>query len=659
MNITEEEKELKDYYYSNPPESYEKDHGFPYDRMTPNAFEDITYFLIKQHIQHESEWNGFDEVKSLGGVRDNGRDCLLKKEGLTRAIIQCKRFEKKDKLTKPSFVQEIIKFLLYSIKEPSLIGSPEGFTYYILSSSGLTSDTKKLINNFSSQILNESKLEVWVNTVINNYSTIKDLGNYSTCKNELDKLIVAIDVKELKTKDFDVLLEKPKNLNIQNAFFSIKKVIDTDSFKKILDNKFDTKIKYNDAVNYIKSASFDFKNLKNTFGNNADTHIDRIETNQIFDWVLSDLSEKNKNLAVVIAKAGYGKTTIIKDLYDKLIEKEFPVLAIKSDKYYSEDRVSLERKIFQENEISIKNVITSILENNQKIIVLIDQLDALSQTLSSRRDYLLTYNRLIDNLSSFPNVRVIISVRSYDLNYDSDLSIYKNTELYNHFNVKKLGTNQVKSVLSKFNTNSINEKFIELLRVPSHLELYCKLRGKSQLDVDALKTVYDLQNALWDELINDSKPLNLNTKQLLFLIANKMYELQNITISNLFNDEFKEELNYLRSRDIIFEDNNGLQFFHQTFYDFTFSKQFVENGKSIIKYIKKEGQGLIIRQTIKMVFEYLREYNPESYIYNLKKLIGSKKYRFHIKMLLITSLAYIDSPLRDEKEVFLKIIYKK
>ena len=126
-----------------------------------------------------------------------------------------------------------------------------------------------------------------------------------------------------------------ENLNILNAFFSIKKVIDTENFKRILDNKFDQKIKYNDALNYIKSASYDFKNLKNTFGSNIYTHIDRTETNQIFDWILSDLSEKNKNVAVVIAKAGYGKTTIIKDLYDRLIQNEFPVLAIKSDKYYS------------------------------------------------------------------------------------------------------------------------------------------------------------------------------------------------------------------------------------------------------------------------------------------------------------------------------------
>ncbi len=78
------------------PVSLAHEHGFPYERMNPFAFEDLTYFTIKQEIEKEGSWNGFDKIESLGGIKDKGRDCNLKKSGKNYGIIQCKHSEKSD-----------------------------------------------------------------------------------------------------------------------------------------------------------------------------------------------------------------------------------------------------------------------------------------------------------------------------------------------------------------------------------------------------------------------------------------------------------------------------------------------------------------------------------------------------------------------------------
>jgi hypothetical protein len=55
-----------------------------------------------------------------------------------------------------------------------------------------------------------------------------------------------------------------------------------------------------------------------------------------------------------------------------------------------------------------------------------------------------------------------------------------------------------------------------------------------------------------------------------------MYEVQQITITNQFKEEYPKEFNFLESNYILTEDAKGIQFFHQTFYDFVFAKQFVK-----------------------------------------------------------------------------------
>lgn len=655
MKITFAEREIKDYLSSNKPSLYERDLGFPYDRLYPFDFEDLTYFTIKQYIENNKDWNGFDKIESLGGVKDKGRDCILKKKEIVSGIIQCKHSEKQYKLEKPYFVKELLKFLLYSIKEPSLIGNYNDFTYYIFSSSGFSSDTQELIESFNKLILKETKLESWVNSVISKHSSIKELLNYNNCRDKLEVLLSSVRVKKISINEFDLILSNTYNQNIVDAFFSIKKVIDIEKAEEIIEKHINPKISYKEAVKSLESASFDFRILTNYFGLNKETHIERKETNDLYNWLLSDLIDDKKNVAVLEGDAGLGKTIIIKDLYDKLVLNEFPVLAIKADKYYAENRIDLEKNIFQKENLSIMEVIDCLSNNHQKIVVLVDQLDALSQTLSSKREYIHTYNRLIDDLTKVPNVRVIISVRSFDLKFDSDLSIYNNSQCQK-FLSKELTADEIKTVLGKFGIQNRSSKFINLLKIPSNLNLFCKLEDKSSLDYDSLKTVYDLQNAFWDELILQAHKLELKVKNLLYTISEKMYNAQQITIINSFKDSFQNELNFLKSKSVITENKKNIQFFHQTFYDFVFSKQFVETGKSIVSYIKREKQSINVRQPLKMVLEYLRDYNHKIYINSIRRIIKGRHFRFHIKSLTIISLSNIIEPSEKEKRVFENLI---
>jgi predicted Zn-ribbon and HTH transcriptional regulator len=657
MTLKYKDIDLDNYVSSNnKPQLFDGDTGYPLDRLNPFLFEDLTYFAIKQCIENEKHWNNFDSVYSLGGIKDKGRDCILKNNNLNLGLIQCKH-SIQSKLSKPIFVKEIIKFLLYSIKEPELIDNIDEFKYYIFSSSGLSSEASELINKFNEEILKETKLSNWVNSVIKQYSTISNLKNYDNVREKLNPLLLKINVEHLTVKDFNLLLNKDYNKNIINTFYSVKKVIDKEGFTEILDSKLTNNLSYEEAIKEIKSASIDLTRINNFFGSLSNSHIERKETDLLFNWVLSDLEEERKGIAILEANAGLGKTIVLKDLYYKLDSIGIPVLSIKSDKYYANDRTALERKIFQKEDVSIESILKTISEVDQKIVLLIDQLDALSQTLSTQRDYMTTYNRLIHDLSFYPNVRIIISVRTFDLNYDSDLRIYTSKE-FSNFKLNPLSMGDVKKILNDLNVNKPSIKLIELLQLPSNLNIFCKLKETSKHDIDSLKTLNDLHNALWSQLIIKSDKKNLKVKDFLYKVSNRMYEFQQITISNIFDDTFHKEVSFLKSQDIINEHNNEIQFFHQSFYDYLFAKQFVENENSLIEYIDENGQSLYVRQIIKMVIEYLREHNHPQYFETLNNILKIDKYRFHIKMLLLTSLSLVTSPTKKEKEIFKELIDK-
>lgn len=74
----------------------------------------------------------------------------------------------------------------------------------------------------------------------------------------------------------------------------------------------------------------DLSSYENTF--QGKTHIDRLETTEIYNWILNNLKDKESNIALLVGNAGYGKSVVLKDLFDLLKIKNISTLGIKVDK---------------------------------------------------------------------------------------------------------------------------------------------------------------------------------------------------------------------------------------------------------------------------------------------------------------------------------------
>jgi sRNA-binding carbon storage regulator CsrA len=453
-----------------------------------------------------------------------------------------------------------------------------------------------------------------------------------------------LETDAIKLYDGETLIDYLRDNGLFDRVFKLEEKVMIREIHDAVNAPLIPTLSLEDISKELTNASFYLEGIPNYFGNDDTTHIPRDETASIYDWVTRDLTLQEKGVYVLEGEKGYGKSVILKDLFVKLREENYDVIGIKADKHYALHRSELEKKIFQKDTVSFEAIAKILRKNHRRFIFIIDQLDALSQTLSANREYIQTYNHLIAALSQEPNARIILSARTFDLNYDAELRMYRNKS-YGNLKVKELSRKNITQVLEQFGITTSSDRLMQLLCIPNHLDIFCRLPHKNLLNHDTLSTLKDLYDSLWRQTITEQE--NPRLSGILYIIASKMYDQQGIVVKNIFED-YKREIHFLVSNRLLVENNNELQFFHQTFYDYTYSKQFVEGKLSLEGYINENGQSLYCRAVIKMVIDYYRDFDHSIYITTLKNIIEGDGYRFHIKSLLVANLATVGTPLPSE-----------
>ncbi len=627
--------------------------SYPYFELSPNKFEELLYQISLQEIEHgNGELNqNFDSVGWLNKPGDRGRDILLFKKGKSKGLIQCKHTKNNTyKFSKDECVKEIIKFILHYNIDSSLIDDIDTFTYYFAVSSGFKEDSITFLENIKKYISHEQQIDKWIYSVRKEFKKIdaKFIGNTEDVKDILSKL----KVKKIDSSIIDLWLNHNYNQNIIIKHFSVKKI------KEQKEQSLISEIPIDEIQRNIKASSHLLFDYNNFFYGIPDSHIDRKETSQLLNWVKEPLNEKEDPLAILVGTPGIGKSVVLKDLLGKLEEEKISYVGIKADQYYTDDKEALEKRLGLCD--SFEKITKSIIENHGKMVVIIDQLDALSLSLSGKREHLLTYQTLIHQLLTIPEIRIVASIRKFDLETDSDFLFLKK---YKKFPLSRLSRDEINTVLKRLNPQpNINGLLYGLLESPYNLNAFVKIFSSS-LNLNTLRGTVDLYKELWNQKVvthNNSNNLTTNDlKQFLYSPASQMHEKQMITIPvESFFEDYSREIEYLCKEGILYRSKSSIQFFHQTFYDFVFARQFCESGASILKYTRNKWQSLGIRSMVKMVFGFLRETKPGDYIKMLSRFLFSRGIRFHFQLLLIQILTSEQNPTEDELDFVKRKIFK-
>ena len=232
--------ELEHFPYK--PPSFNVEPSFPLNYLSDRQFEVLLYLLFYEEINKGLYKGIYDSIFLLPEGADRGRDSSLHHKGRAVGLIQCKRYS--SKITPSDFAKEIIKFVIYSILDTSLISDPGNFKYYFAASSDFTENTLLLVEDFNKKIFEDSQHVFWANEVLKSYKSFEKIS-FEDIKLELESTLKSISIIKLNCHDISLMIRK--NSALIRHFFSVESVITPSLFEEILDNKF-KEFKINDLT---------------------------------------------------------------------------------------------------------------------------------------------------------------------------------------------------------------------------------------------------------------------------------------------------------------------------------------------------------------------------------------------------------------------------
>lgn len=422
------------------------------------------------------------------------------------------------------------------------------------------------------------------------------------------------------------------------------------------------------ANNYIEEVSSAFEKGSYELYDYAPTiqpAIRRDEVNLIKEWIERDASAgKPDTLALLYGKPGIGKSVVMHDLLIELQSNaDYLVLGLKSDQIEFVDTDELSKNIHLAK--PIEEVVKEESLSYKRIVLLIDQIDALSLSLSSNRTPLRSLLKFIGQIKYLSNVRIVISCRPYDLEYDPLLD---NLHIRNKWEIKEFSVEKVKEILNQNqHTERLNDRLLQFLGNPLHLYLFLKVNPSEQL-TDPLSTDL-LYHQLWKKYVLDGSVRKVDKFRLLDLldaIVDAMYDRQELSVQlREFETNFSAELQYLFTNGFLIKTQNSqIQFFHQTLFDYVYARRFIERKYDILKELRGRHQGLFLRAAVKSILSFLREQNSGNYVQTIEKLLydksddGKETYRYHLKSLALSNMAYYETPLKEELSLISRRVFQ-
>ena len=349
----------------------------------------------------------------------------------------------------------------------------------------------------------------------------------------------------------------------------------------------------------------------------------------------SFLSDEDASVMCVLGVPGSGKTALLALAAKNAVDAGTATIAVKADLLPSDKPFETWGKRELKTELGALDAI-KVVSARSKVLVIVDQLDALSSTVdltSDRLDDILTF---INDCSKLPNVSVICSCRDFDFHHDARFSVIDakcidlKLPLWGDV-VVQLERHGIKDA------DNWSPQFRELLQTPQHLQIYLNLFRASG-NADTFRSYHLMLDELWGRMIKTPEERDFIYKLTAYLIKNEqlwapmvLFEGHDATIESL------------EGKQVLVRDAGRVGFRHQSLLEHAKARHFAKEGESLCAHVLKHQDAILVRPTVWAVLQYLREVHPAQYRKELDDLFSSKL-QLHMRYLLIDFLGNIVDP---------------
>lgn len=162
-----------------------------------------------------------------------------------------------------------------------------------------------------------------------------------------------------------------------------------------------------------------------------------------------------------------------------------------------------------------------------------------------------------------------------------------------------------------------------------------------------------LFEAFWQRKLQARPEIRFN--DVLALVANAASDAQTLSVpvEILDPEDYIKDAQVLASEQVLAVDGDRVAFFHETFFDYTFARQWLSRGQSLVEFLTAQEQELFRRAQVRQILELLRERDPERFRTEVEATLRDPAVRFHIKETVMIVFANVSEPTDEDLDLVL------
>ena len=110
------------------------------------------------------------------------------------------------------------------------------------------------------------------------------------------------------------------------------------------------------------------------------------------------------------------------------------------------------------------------------------------------------------------------------------------------------------------------------------------------------------------------------------------------------------------SQGVLVLDGRRLAFFHEAFFDYAFTRRWINRGQSLAEFLHAGEQELFRRRQIRQILVHLRDEEPERYVSEVETVLSDPAVRFHIKDTALAFLQALTDPAAAEWQMMARLV---
>lgn len=363
-------------------------------------------------------------------------------------------------------------------------------------------------------------------------------------------------------------------------------------------------------------------------------------------------SSSPKRVFVLAGDAGVGKSSVLVEVVEQVAQQCRPFLAFRLDTLTSTPNAAeLGRQLQLPG--SPAHVLASIAGEGDSFLIL-DQVDYVSLTSGRHPQFFECVDELLGQAQSYPSMRVLLACRSFDLENDPRLRrLVEQGDLVETYRVGRLAEQTVRDVLSKtgLNPEQLTAKQLDLLSLPLHLSLLTGMSDSQANDL-GFETAKDLYDKFWEhkqQQISARLGNAVEWNAIIDVLCHRMSEDQVLSVRKDVLDDFPlKSVQVMVSEHILVFENKRYSFFHQTFFDYAFARNFTRRGQRLSELLFGGEQSLFRRAQVRQILAYQREADRDRYLDDLQTLISDPRIRPHLLQVVAAYIAALQDPTEEE-----------